>query len=195
MPYLEFWGHSGPRMIPLDVEELALGRGPDNHLSLDQDLLVSRDHAVLELHGTKWLVRDLDSSNGTFVNGKRITGAAVLRDGDELRLGSSILVFRSEHARREVDSTVRSDSPPELTRREREVLAILCGAEVQRDLFTEPPSIREMARRLFISEAAVKQHLAHLYDKFGIHEGSRRRTQLANEAIRRGVIPRTDASR
>jgi DNA-binding NarL/FixJ family response regulator len=40
-----------------------------------------------------------------------------------------------------------------------------------------------------VSEAAVKQHLAHLYDKFGISDGGeRRRVRLANEALRRGAV-------
>jgi DNA-binding NarL/FixJ family response regulator len=55
--------------------------------------------------------------------------------------------------------------------------------------FTEPASIREIADALVITEAAVKQHLAHLYDKFAIHGGGeRRRVQLANEALRRGAV-------
>ena len=48
---------------------------------------------------------------------------------------------------------------------------------------------QEIADALVISEAAVKQHLAHLYDKFGIHGGGeRRRVRLANEALRRGAV-------
>ena len=40
-----------------------------------------------------------------------------------------------------------------------------------------------------VSEAAVKQHLAHLYDKFGVEGGGeRRRVALANEALRRGAV-------
>jgi len=40
-----------------------------------------------------------------------------------------------------------------------------------------------------VSEAAVKQHMARLYEKFGIHSGlDRRRMRLANEALRRGAV-------
>jgi DNA-binding CsgD family transcriptional regulator len=50
-----------------------------------------------------------------------------------------------------------------------------------------------MATRLSISEAAVKQHLGHLYDKFEIYgEGDRRRVRLANEALRRGAVSLAD---
>lgn len=60
------------------------------------------------------------------------------------------------------------------------------------EMFTEPASTREMAAALFVSEAAVKQHLADLYDKFGIYDGDRRRTRLANEALRRGAVRLSD---
>ena len=66
--------------------------------------------------------------------------------------------------------------PPELTRRERDVLAALCRPALESDVFTEPASVRQIAEALVVTEAAVKQHLMHLYDKFGIREtGERRR--------------------
>ena len=78
---------------------------------------------------------------------------------------------------------------PELTRRERDVLVALCGPALAADVFTEPASVREIAEVLVVTEAAVKQHLLHLYDKFGIAEsGERRRVRLAREAIRRGAL-------
>ncbi len=91
------------------------------------------------------------------------------------------------------ESTVSGQDVPELTRREADVLMALCATALSGDIFTEPASIRDIAGTLFISEAAVKQHLLRLYDKFGIFgEGERRRLRLANEAIRRGAITRAD---
>jgi DNA-binding CsgD family transcriptional regulator len=61
------------------------------------------------------------------------------------------------------------------------------------DLFTEPASTRDVAAALFVSEAAVKQHLLRLYDKFGLlNDGERRRARLANEAVRRGAVSIAD---
>lgn len=62
---------------------------------------------------------------------------------------------------------------PELTRREREVVIELCRPSVANTglAFTEPATVREIAERLFVSEAAVKQHLLRLYDKFEIPDG------------------------
>ena len=56
------------------------------------------------------------------------------------------------------------------------------------DVFREPASIRQIAGDLVVTEAAVKQHLSRLYDKFGIHEREGRRARLANEAIRVGSV-------
>jgi FHA domain/Protein of unknown function (DUF3662) len=56
------------------------------------DPSVSRAHAVLELNGDEAVVRDLDSTNGTFVNGRRVK-AQVLHDGDELRFGNTRMTF------------------------------------------------------------------------------------------------------
>ena len=78
---------------------------------------------------------------------------------------------------------------PELTRRERDVLAALCRPVLSDDVFAEPASVREIARVLVVTDAAVKQHLLHLYDKFEIDaSGQRRRVSLAKEAIRRGAV-------
>jgi hypothetical protein len=55
---------------------------------------------------------------------------------------------------------------------------------------------KEIAAALSISEAAVKQHLLHLYDKFGIYgAGERRRYRLANDAVRRGAVSLADLRR
>ena len=54
--------------------------------------------------------------------------------------------------------------------------------------FTEPASIREIATALFVSDAAVKQHLGNLFAKFGIGEGERRRVRLGNAALSTGAV-------
>src|SRR5919197_406907 len=87
------------------------------------------------------------------------------------------------------------ETPPELTRRERDVLVALCRPALGGDVFTEPASVREIAAALVVTEAAVKQHLLHLYDKFGIADtGERRRVRLAREAIRRRAVVLPDAA-
>lgn len=78
---------------------------------------------------------------------------------------------------------------PELTRRENDVLVALCRPLSGNDIVAQPASVKEIATELVVTEAAVKQHLLHLYDKLEIPEGGeRRRVALAREAVRRGLV-------
>lgn len=190
---VEIWTLEGVQRMDLTGERVTVGKGPGNDVVLD-DPRVSRLHASLERFAEGWCVNDLGSSNGTFVNGERIWGAHRLRHGDEIRVGQTRLLFRST-----VDAlasrTETEDRPPALTARERDVLVVLCRPLLARDLFTEPASIKEIATELVVSEAAVKQHLANLFDKFELPADlSHRRTRLANAAIRRGAVTLGDLS-
>jgi len=87
-------------------------------------------------------------------------------------------------------------SPPPLTPRERDVLVALCRPLLTGDAFTEPASTRAIAAELVVSEAAVKQHLSRLYDKFDVStRDERRRVQLANAAVARGAVRVADLRR
>src|SRR5262249_10883306 len=139
-----------------------------------------------ERFGDAWCVRDLGSRNGTFVNGDRIIGEHALHSGDEILLGRLRLLFRGP-ARGAKTAAIAQ--PPVLTQRERDVLVALCRPLLTGDAFTEPASIRAIAAELVVSEAAVKQHLSRLYDKFDLGaEEERKRVQLANAAVARGAV-------
>jgi DNA-binding CsgD family transcriptional regulator len=185
--YLERRDASGFTFVPLEGKEVSAGSSPENALVVD-DPTVSRLHAVFERIAGGWTVRDLGSRNGTFVDGQRIVGSRALRDGDEVRVGDTTLVF---HAPR-VDhpSTRAAEPPPDLTPRERDVLRALCRPLASGDVFTEPASLARIAAELSVTDEAVKQHLRNLYAKFGLHDAGdqRRRVRLANEAIRRGAV-------
>jgi anti-anti-sigma factor len=73
---------------------LTVGRARENDLWLN-DPTVSRHHLRLEYVGGQPVVCDLNSANGTFVNGKRIVGTHPLRDGDRITVGRTCLVFRA----------------------------------------------------------------------------------------------------
>ena len=72
-----------------------LGRSRDADVHID-DANVSRQHAEVRPSGASWTVRDLGSTNGVKVNGRRIQGAQSLRDGDTITLGTSEIVFQLE---------------------------------------------------------------------------------------------------
>jgi len=191
--YLEVWGPQRPTMVPLgDRTMVVIGRDRAADVALADDGEVSRRHAIIERLPVGWSLRDLSSRNGTFVRGERLIGSRPLEHRDEIRVGRTRIVFNAGSPTEVTSATVAAEPPPELTKRERDVLVALFGPARTGEMFTEPASTREMAEALYVSEAAVKQHLAHLYDKFGIYDGERRRVRLANEALRRGAIRLAD---
>ncbi|MDQ1468301.1 MAG: hypothetical protein QOH10_2716 [Actinomycetota bacterium] len=188
---VEVWTLAGRSTIELDGERATIGTAPENDFVLSDDRTVSGLHAVLERFPAGWCVTDLGSSNGTYLNGERVFTVRRLRHGDEVRVGTTRLIFRdSVEAGRAV--TDAAEASPALTIRERDVLVALCRPLLDRDLFTEPSSIREISAELVVSEAAVKQHLTNLYDKFAVDAVDHRRARLANEALRRGAVTLAD---
>src|SRR5690348_8460087 len=146
--YLEVWGPGGPTLTPLDPSRsLSLGRSSDNDVALGDDTEVSRMHAVLERLPAGWCIRDLSSRNGTFVNGERIVGDRPVHHRDELRVGQTRIVLNVE-APSDVGATAAAEPPPELTKRERDVLNALFATARSGEVFTEPASTREMAAEL-----------------------------------------------
>jgi FHA domain/Domain of unknown function (DUF1707) len=71
---------------PSGAHPLRIGRDPGNGLRLSHET-VSRVHAELSRQGGLWVLRDLGSTNGTTVNGRRVIGAAVVRGGDQVSFG------------------------------------------------------------------------------------------------------------
>lgn len=83
---------AGPRIgqrVTLQSKSLTIGRGSKNRLIFDVDS-VSRNHASIEWTGSAHSVKDLGSTNGTFVNERRVT-ERVLGDGDRIQLGKVLL--------------------------------------------------------------------------------------------------------
>jgi signal transduction histidine kinase len=77
--------------FPLDESPVTIGRGTTNSIQL-HDTEVSREHAELHRQGDIFLLRDLNSSNGTYVNGKRVDEYE-LASGDQVQLGRSLLLY------------------------------------------------------------------------------------------------------
>src|SRR4051812_9207965 len=75
-----------------------------------------------------------------------------------------------------------------LTPREREVLVELCRPLLEQANFHQPAATKDIAKKLFVSEAAVKQHLLRMYEKLSIPEDANRRVALANAAFESGIL-------
>jgi hypothetical protein len=83
-------GRTGETFAPSGART-TIGRSPDNGVFLD-DVTVSRRHAALVERDGRWVIEDLGSLNGTFVNRRRVE-AATLEDGDEIQIGKYRLTF------------------------------------------------------------------------------------------------------
>ena len=188
MPQIEVLSATRSWRIEIDAPRTTIGKADENDVALPDDPTASRLHAVLEQFRAGWCLTDLGSSNGTTVNGERIWSAHRLRHGDEVRIGQTRLIFRDFAQAVESATEIEAEAPT-LTTRERDVLSAGVIPMLARDLFTEPAPTRAIADELVISQAAVKQHLANLYDKFSVPSGdTNRRARLANEALRRGAV-------
>lgn len=84
----------GPLSIALAAGENLVGRAPDATVSIPSRK-VSRRHARIKVDGTRVVLEDLQSRNGTFVGAHRIEGPTTLADGDEITIGPAVLVFVS----------------------------------------------------------------------------------------------------
>lgn len=192
--YLEVWTPKGSELVPLDGDRFSVGQNPSNDIALPFDKTVSNLHAVFERLGGAWTVRDLGSRNGTRVNAHPIAGDRALRHGDEIEMGGVRLVYRTSEGGAD-PPTEAAEAAPEVSRREREVLLALCRPVLAGSVLSDPPSTRDVASELVITESAVKKHLANLYDKFQLYDDHRRRGRLAHEAVRRGAVTLADLRR
>lgn len=87
---------SGPRRgseVPLTEGPLLIGRSPDANLRLQDDYTSTRHARLLKWHGA-WVVQDLDSTNGTFVDDERVSQPATIRRGTKVRIGTTTFELR-----------------------------------------------------------------------------------------------------
>ena len=89
---VQYGPNAGARFL-LDGPRTTAGRSPDADIFLD-DVTVSRKHAVFQIEGDQFVVRDVGSLNGTYVN-RELIDSAVLRPGDEVQIGKYRLVFHT----------------------------------------------------------------------------------------------------
>jgi len=84
---------SGPNpgtVYALDGDLITIGRDSSNEITVN-DAEVSRRHSRLSFQGGKYVLEDMGSTNGTFVNGQRLTGPRVLKSGEVISLGEQIV--------------------------------------------------------------------------------------------------------
>ena len=100
------------KIIPIHEDIVTIGRDQSNIVKLD-DKKVSRKHCRIENEGEKFWIQDLDSSHGTLVNESLIKDWQELKDGDELKLGNTIITFTLNPSDKIIPSMLGSIEAPE----------------------------------------------------------------------------------
>ena len=174
-------------------ERVSLGRRTSADVPLPWDEEVSRLHAELVRSGDDWTITDDGLSlNGSFVNGEPVRGRCRLKDGDALRIGATVLVFRNP---RDGESSATLPSAElrkvvSLTPSQKRVLVALCRPFKESTMFATPPTNDQIAGELFLSVDAVKKHLRALFEKFGVEHlpQNEKRARLVERAFAGGFI-------
>lgn len=143
------------------------------------------------------MIDDGLSRNGTFVNGERVVGRRRLRERDELRLGTTVVVFRSPAAARRQSTAYAAEvqSAPQLSPAQHRVLVALSRPYRSGDAYARPATNQQIADELHLSVEAIKTHLRSLFEKFDVDDlpQNRKRAQLARRALETGLVTTRDA--
>lgn len=114
LPWQEYFtSHGDSHLNGKLVKKLTLGRAPDNDVVITDDFISSYHAEIIATDLNEFLVHDLNSTNGTFVNDRRIT-SVLLVPGDDLRLGKRTLewtMFFSTPAHSEMETTHKKTNP------------------------------------------------------------------------------------
>jgi pSer/pThr/pTyr-binding forkhead associated (FHA) protein len=199
--YLSRWTTQGEQrrwsLPSITSAQLTIGRADSVEICIDDDPQVSRVHAVLERIGEQWMIRDDGlSSNGTFVNGRRLGSRLRLHDRDVIRVGSTILTFCAPGTGATV-ATIADGSLPSirrLTDPQRHVLEALGRPHRTGHAYSPPATNQQIAEQLCLSLDAVKTHLRVLYHKFGIEAlpQNQKRARLAELAEQLGLTSNSE---
>jgi pSer/pThr/pTyr-binding forkhead associated (FHA) protein len=197
-PFLVYQDATGSQQIvSLDdpTRPLSIGRSEQTEVAISWDAQVSRLHAQLECAAGEWLVIDDGlSSNGTFVNGQRISGRRRLADADVIRVGGTVVLFRGPA--RGPEPTIRAIvgvTIEQLSDTQRKVLAALCRPYESSVHLASPASNQQIADELYLSLDAVKANLRAMYQLFdvGALPQNQKRAQLAERAVAWGLVRRS----
>jgi hypothetical protein len=199
-PFLLFRDGEGRQQILRlgeELEEVAIGRRSDPGIRIDWDPEVSRVHALLQRVGGAWTVLDDGlSRNGTFVNEARVVGRRRLEDGDTVRCGGVMLLFRDPSSDA-LDETLKApgEGPPTrgLSPAQRRVLVALCRP-LRDPPFAHPATNKQIAAELSLSVDAVKTHLRRIAAVLDVDDlpQNEKRAQLAWQALKSGIVTPRD---
>lgn len=168
----------------LDKPDILIGRSKQlgNDLILDKDGMVSKRHAQITLGKEGFTIRDLNSTNGVWVNDERIE-SHLLRDGDHIRLGATQMVFKSSAAEPKIPPLATS-----CARRPRLLLKTPCGTGEEFLLASEVIIGKSLTSDVRIMDAGVEGQHARVFSPDGVifyleDLGSRGGTRINGELV------------
>jgi predicted component of type VI protein secretion system len=182
-------GSPEPRSQPLPEGTTTFGRGDHCEVTLDDDA-VSWDHLRIEATGPSLMATDLDSSNGTILNGEALARPRRLRDRDVLQLGRFRLEVALPPQRRHDRTAAAPRGQVALTQEERETARALVAPYREAGVRAGRPATRaEVAADLHISERTVQRRLDALAQKLGVpgDAGRERPRLIAEQVLERGL--------
>ncbi len=173
------------RLIPLQIGTNIVGRAPTHHVSVDHQG-VSRRHAKLLVSDDRIVtLHDFNSTNGTFVNGAKVTRIP-LREGDRVQFGPKVCFRFGYRGPAELREAITANLSPEpeappsapvdLTPREQEIAQWVA----------EGLNNEQIGKRLFISPRTVGTHLSNIYSRLEIHS----RAELTRYVLEKGLLER-----
>ena len=188
-----------PTSLPLVHDEYSLGRGETNAIRLT-DRNVSRKHSVLKKTDSTWVLTDLQSYNGTFVNNERVVGDRTVGSGDVMMLGDYRLILTDETALAGADpSKGTGPALPVQYRPNRLVIVVgpSPGTEfpLDKDHFTIG---RSEEATISINHSSVSRIHAELHTLGGgrfeiIDKGSANGIRVNGVELKRGILEAGDA--
>jgi predicted component of type VI protein secretion system len=179
---------AAPRSVALLPERTVVGRSPDAEITLD-DEAVSWNHLEIERRGDVLMANDLDSRNGTSLNGEPLDRPRRLRDGDTLLVGVHRLEI-SEGAGREGATIPASALSVSLSEEERATAAALVVPYRSEGAFAGRPATRaEIAEALHVSERTAQRRLDALAARLDVpgDTGRERPRLIAARVIELGL--------
>jgi hypothetical protein len=198
-PFLVFRDGGGEQaIVPLEADaELWVGRAGSADVRLEWDEEVSALHAQIEVvRGECTLVDDGLSRNGSFVNEERVHGRRHLRDGDSLRFGRTLVVYRRPGEDAPEATAIAGEVPGAATvsPAQRKVLLALCRPYKDGDSFATPATNQQIGEELHLSVDAVKTHMRALFEKLEVGDlpQNQKRVGLAERALQTGIVNRRE---
>jgi len=178
-----------PRSVPLSEGRTVIGRDPDAEVFID-DEAVSWNHLEIETRGGVLIATDLDSRNGTALNGEPLDRPRRLRNGDALMVGTHRLEI-SDPAPGRAGQTVAAAAPAvALSEEERATAVALVAPYRSEGAFAGRPATRaEIADALHVSERTAQRRLDALAAKLDVsgEAGRDRPRQIAARVIELGL--------